>query len=482
MKVKNNKIIGKFNNPNFVHKIMYMLYTVLAVLFMVGMAVASKLYTGKIDLTQNKAFSLSEDSIKFIFSLDKDVEIIVLNTKDRFLANGEYFEQADMVINEYAKYSDKVSVKYVSLDDNPNVKSEYPEDDIREDSIIVKCGEKHRVLSAYDIFNIQHSQMGASIVSSKAEQAMTSAFVYVTSDSEIRVNMITGFDEDGSSGGFVKMLETNNYKVDTLSMLTDNMNDNTVSFIYAPKRDYDDESINKLKNYLVNNENYGRNLIYFINPSQVSLPKIEELVKEWGVKVNDGLVFETDISKRFMNGHMFNTLCEYEETSQYTELIKNKLIPVAMPLSRPLEIVDADKAKTLLKFSKGAGVMPSNAKEDWVPSEQDIKGPIPCMTMSTLGKEGGESKSTLTVVGSVTAVDSKLLSQNSLNNSAYFLNLFNTLTERKDTINIEPKSIGVQELNINPLQAVVIAIMFAIVLPVVVLVTGLVVWLVRRKR
>ena len=482
---QNGSILKKLKSPKFVHKSLSAITVILSIAIVVGINIGAKLLTDKFslraDLTKNKVFSITEETIKYLSSLDKNIDIIILNTKDKFLANGDYYEQSDSVINEYAKYSDKISIKYISLDENPNIKSEYAEDEISENSIIVKSGDRHKILSAYDIFNIQQSYMGASITSSKAEQAMTSALISVTSENKVKVNMITGFDEL-EANDFVKMLETNNYEVNTVSMLTDEMNDNIISFIYAPSRDYDDESISKLKNYLVNNENYGRNLIYFINPSQASLPKIENFVKEWGIGVNDGLVFETDISKIFTKDRPFNTICEYEEGSEYSNAIKNKSIPIGMPISRPLEILDSNKAEVLLKFSKSAGIMPSNASESWSPSDQDIKGPIPCMAMSTVKKEDTENKSTLTVVGSVTAVDGNLLSRNSLNNSAYFLNLFNILTKKEDSVNIEPKAIGVKELSINPLQAIVLGIAFAIILPIIVLIAGFVVWLIRRKR
>lgn len=485
MSKKGNSFIEKFKSPGFVYKSISAIVVILSILIVVGINMGVKVLTDKfslkVDLTKNKVFSITEDSINYLSSLDKDVEIIILNTKDKFLAGGEYYEQSNNVINEYAKYSDKISVQYMSLDENPNIKAEYSEDEVRENSIIVKSGDKHKILSAYDLFNIQQSYMEMYIVSSKAEQAMTSALISVTSENKVKVNMITGFDEI-EANDFVKMLEVNNYEVDSVSMLTDDMNDNTVSFIYAPSRDYDNESINKIKNYLINNENYGRNLVYFINPGQTTLPKIEEFIKEWGIKVNDGFVFETDISKVLGKDNIFNTVCEYEEDSEYSNSIKNRSIPVAIPISRPLEILDSDKVSTLLKFSKNSGIRPSNTTRDWKLKEEDIKGPIPCVVMSTLKKEDSEAKSTLTVVGSATAVDGGLLSKNNLNNSAYFLNLFNSLAQKEDTVNIEPKSIGIQQLNINPLQAIIIGIAFAIILPIVVLTTGLVVWLVRRKR
>ena len=48
--------------------------------------------------------------------------------------------------------------------------------------------------------------------------------------------------------------------------------------------------------------------------------------------------------------------------------------------------------------------------------------------------------SNVAVVGSAAAFASSLLSSTSVNNSAYFINMFNTLAEREDTVLIEAKT------------------------------------------
>lgn len=485
MDKKNKLSLDRFKNYEYKRKVWHWALIILSILAVLGINIGAKILTDKFslrsDLTKNKVFSITDESIDYVSKLDKDIEIIVLNTEDKFLSNGDYYEQANSVINEYSKYSDKISVKYVNLDENPNIKSEYSDEETKENSIIIKCGDKHKILSAYDIFNIQQSYAGISIVSSKAEQVMTSTIMSVTSNESTKINMITGFDEMPAED-FVKLLESNNYEVTPLSMLTDDMNDTQVSIIYSPNRDYDSSAIEKIRNYLYNEGNYGRNVVYFVNPGQPSLPVLDGLAKEWGIGINDGLVFETDISKLFIKDRPFNTVCEYEESSPYSQAIKNRSIPVGMPISKPLEVLDDSKVSVMLRFSVRSGVMPSNTSDDWSPTEQDIKGNIPCMVISTNSNSETGAKSTFIVVGSAAAVDGSLLSRNSLNNSLYFLNLFSDLTNKNDTINIEPKSIGVHEITINPFQAVIIGIGFAVILPLLILVSGIVVWLVRRKR
>lgn len=487
MKIDNIFFWKKHKNAMIKYRLYSNLILVLAILLLIGANMGAYILTEKFslkaDLTKNKSFSLSEDSINYISSLDKEIEVIVLNDRDKFLANDDYFRQSDSVINEYARYSNKIKIKYMNIDENPNIKAEYSEEDISENGIIVKSGSNHKILSVQDLFNIQQSPMGASIASSKAEQAMTSAIIGVTSENKIKLNIITGFDEMNPSA-LVKMLESNNYEIDSVSMLTDDIDrQSSAAFIFAPNRDYDEEAIEKLENYLDNNGECGKNVIYFVNSNQKVLNKIKGFAKNWGIGINGGWVFEPDVSKRLIADHGLYTICDYEYNTDYPNLVKNTSIPIAMPASKPLEILDKDKASTLLKFSSAAGIYPEDASDDWAPTEADMnKGPIPCAVISTKKSEKTGKKSTLTVVGAITAVDDIFLSRNSLNNSSYFLNLINNLTEKEETVNIEPKTMGINDMYIDGPKAIAIGIAFVAVLPILTLLIGIIVWLVKRRK
>ena len=481
---KPETLLKRLKEPRVIHGSMSVLITVVVILLIISVNIAAHYFTDKFswsfDITQNKVFSLTQDSIDYIKDINKDVEILVLNSKENFASLNDYYKQADNVINEYAKYSDRISVKYIDLEKDPGIKSSYPEEDIDTNSIIVRCGEKYRVFMANDLFNVQQTYTDYR-VSSKAEQTMTSAIVNVISDEMVKVAILNGFDEV-ETNGFKELLVQNNYDVVTRSLLTEEIDEDAkIALICAPKRDYDKESIKKIQDYLYNNGEYGKNLIYFINPLTKPTGNIEAFMNERGIKTGDGRVFESDLTKIFIRGNLYSTIVSYVD-STYTDGLKNKSIPVAVPLSRQLEITDENKVTTLLEFSEKAGIVPDNADENWEVSDSDIKGVMPAMLLSAEKGEGESGKqSSFVVVGSVQAVDQTILSRTSFNNSSYFLNLFNNLSERKDSLNIESKSIGSQEMSINYYHAIIIGIIFALVIPIAVLLIGLAVWLIRRK-
>lgn len=453
------------------------LVIIAAILINMGMSSLGKSHDLNLDLTGDKVFKLTDTSKEFLSSLSKDVEIIVLNSEDKFVANGEYFTQANEVLKQYAQNSDKITLSYIDMTENPTYLSEYTKEDLQTNSILVRCGENHTILTATDIFDIESSYQGTQITSSQAEQAMSNAIMTVISDRKINVSLISGFDEEDSSA-LVSLLENNNYEVNTQAILTENINqDAEMVIIYGPKRDYDADAIAKLNTYLENGKN-NKNILYVASPNLNEAPNLNEFLSNYGIKVGDGLVYETNAKNLLTLNSPFYAINEYTQ-SEYSDLIKNKDIPVSIPYCHPIEVLDDSKVTTLLQFSETAGIIPSDSDENWTPSNNDNNGPIPAMVISTTN---GEKVSNVVVCGSVLGFDDTFLSRGSLNNSSYFLSLFNKLTDQDPGIQIESKSISNQELGITSYQATIISIVLTLILPLIIITIGIIVWIKRRNK
>ena len=53
------------------------------------------------------------------------MEIDILSSKDSFENNGQYYVQAAAIIENYSKYSNRVTVNYVDLVKNPTYAASY---------------------------------------------------------------------------------------------------------------------------------------------------------------------------------------------------------------------------------------------------------------------------------------------------------------------------------------------------------------------
>jgi ABC-2 type transport system permease protein len=89
-------------------------------------------------------------------------------------------------------------------------------------------------------------------------------------------------------------------------------------------------------------------------------------------------------------------------------------------------------------------------------------------------------RSNLLVSASTAMLDAFSIENTSLANSEYLLNLLNSLSGRADTVTIQPKSLAGNRLSITTAQTSILGIVLAGVLPLMILATGIVIWLVRR--
>ena len=438
---KNSKIFSNLKSRKFKVGSLATATTIImvAIIVVINLIVGqvTKKFSLNLDLTQNKIFSLTDQTVNFIKNLDKDVEIILLNDEDSFAKTNSYFTQANSVLKKYTLNSNKIKITYVDVVKNPMYLNEYQNENLKENSIIVKSGNRHKIITVQDIFEIQRSYYGSSITGSKAEQELTSAILYVTSNEQTKIVFLNGYGEQEFTA-FSELLKKNNFNVLSVSLLNEEIpNDASLAIIWGPERDFDTSSIDKLEKFLLLG---NKNLIYAINPNQKKAPNLNAFLERHNIKVKDG-----------------------------------------MPYCRPIEGISTDNVKTLMQFSKTSGILPKGAKNDFDFSK-NVSGPISSVLISTI-KSDSEKDSNLAVIGSYVAFLQDYLSSNALNNSAYFINMINKMTNREDVgITIESKSLGGNELGISKANADTIGIVMAVILPITILIIGIVVFFKRKNK
>ena len=461
-------------------------FLAIVVLLNVILSVVVEKFPISIDLTENSVFMLTDDSIDYLKTLEKDVTITVLADEKTFASNGGYYTQAVEVINKYQQYSDHVTVRYVDLVKNPTFTTNYPDLEMYNYDILVESGNRTKVVALTDLFNIATSQYYQYIASSKAEQVMTSAIMGVVSDNLIKVVVATGHEEY-SDIGLVSLLEQNNYDISTIDLNTEAIPEDTdLLMVLAPMKDFDNEVLEKLDTYLINEENYGKKMFYAADASQPALPNLEAFLAEWGIGVGESIVFETNNSNVLYYSPYY-ALVDYVDTT-FAESFTGKDARVTLPFSRPLTQLFTEKngfiTSVLLQFSESTGILPEDAGENYVPTDEDICGPIPGMIVSAKTRYVNMDayQSHVIAIGTISALDEYTLQSTSVTNGEYLINVFNTLCEREDVISIAPKTIGSTELNITAGQAYLLLFVFVIILPVAVLAAGLIIWLRRRNK
>jgi hypothetical protein len=464
--------------------------TIMVIFFIVFLNVVLtalfKKYPLDIDLTEDRIFEVSAETRDFLSSLKKDAAIYVLNTEDRFTSSGptEYFIQANQVIHKYEQLSSRVTVEYIDLIRNPDFSARFPEEQCNVNDILVTSGGNVRMLTSADLFNIRSSYYGTYVASSKAEQAMTSALLNVTSDRKFLAAVIEGHD-GADVGPFVELLRLNAWDTVNLNLMTGDIPPDASLLILArPSRDLDMEELRKLDAFL--GEGQDRTLFYLTELDQAGLPNLSDFLAEWGIAVEPGLIYET-ANARILMSNPYVALADFAEEKYAGNALAKELYPV-IPQARPLKVLwDAQGWRatvTLINTSDTSGIRPPDVPPGWT-AGSSLSGSVPILVLSDFYRpnpQGEALSGHVLVCASTLALAPAMLTNPNLANSAYFLDLLGQLAKRDDQVYVQDKTLGFTELNITREQVLIFTLVFAVLLPLAVLAAGIVVWLRRRHK
>ena len=444
----------------------------------------------ELDLTSNNSFALQDDTIDYVSHLNNDVTVYILMEKDNFESQGTYFVQAQKMLNKMVSKSDgKMKIKYVDLTSNPSFTSNYPNVDWQSSSanniVLVESGKQYKVLTLTDCFEYDeqtYNYYGTySFTGTKIEQAVVTAILNVTTDDKVVVDMIKGNNEQDYSS-LKSLLENNAYQVNDVSLATGDFDkDAKVAIMYAPSVDLDEKIVEKLSTWLSNDGKYGRSLIYVPTADMGEMPNLDDFLKEWGMSIDRGYVFETDETALVNASSPYAFTVSYGD--YYKDNLKNSKIPVVVSESHAVNITDENTAHALLKTTNKAGVLPIDADKSW-DYKDAITGNGENVAAEGVMTNEDKKSSKVVVFGSYVMFSDTIMQYNSFNNSAYFMNVINTIADKEDVgITIESKSIDNTELGITDVATQnTMLVVFVIVIPIAILVAGFVFWLRRRNR
>ncbi|WP_303790678.1 GldG family protein [Anaerotruncus colihominis] len=486
-----NRLLSRKNGIKSVYAILAAVGFLIVVALNIVMGALADRYPLSIDLTGARLFELSNDTGQFLQSLDRQVSIRVLAPEERFVNTSVYNAQANEIMRQFARRADKIDIAYIDYESDPTFAARYPDLTMKQGDILVSADGRTRLVKTEELFNYTLSPSGAiTIASSRAEEAILSAVLYVTSDSVPKAVVLTGHGETRMAA-FESLLQTNNYDVAEGNLLTGQLDEDTdLVLLVAPTADLSDEEIDLLDSFLKNGGAYGRTLFYCASPRQAALPNLEAFLSDWGVYMGDGLVFETDAA-RVYSTQPFYAITDYASET-YAELAPDSGAPMLVPVSRPLEILFAQQenyyTETLLQFGATTGVRPSDADESFTADDAVRHGPFPALVLCSrqLRDRGNagviQARSNVLVSGSSELLQSYAVGNSSFANGRYLISLLNTLCEKEETFAVTSKTIVGNTLDINQSQADRLGYLFVAGVPAVILLMGAGVWLSRRHK
>lgn len=484
----------KMSKARFNHTIGALVITAVVLVATILLNVVVSLMSDKlpgmsIDLTSKGAFQLSETSIKLAQNVKKDLKITFLDDKQSYrskASSNTYYAQVMAIAEEYGKYNNKISAEYVSIVDNPNLENKYPQETLSADNIIVSCGDKYRILDQYDIFNVKSYYSTYSyIASSKAEEAFDGAILAVTSTESTKLAIV----EDNSTEDFTyfkNILEQNNYELVSVKLEQEDIpKDAKMLIVFTPEKDFSKTAAKKIRTYLENNKEYGKNMLYIPSSKTYKTPNLDEVLSDWGITVGDGLAYELESSSVYGRNMYDGILC-YMGSNAFTSKFDDNSAPVISSYARPITLDSDAETQSLLQYSSKSGVCPSDA-DDSYDFTGNAKGNIIIAGYGVNGifandKKSSDKISTVFVFGSSTMFEKTILAS-TYSDQKYILAMLSESCGRVDQeITVEAKELTQYDVQINNNSASVIGLVCYVGLPIAVICAGLIVFVKRRNK
>lgn len=515
--MKKNGAVKKLKHSTLA-LVLTIIFIVIVVVVNVIATELSERFPTTIDATQKSVYSLSNKTKDFLKKIDDDVIITVLAKENEFCAISDYTAQTAELIKKYAKYNSHISYRFIDYISNPDILSQYQQENLAENQIIIESNPKGedgktykrvRVISLFDLFefsedfqnyissyygmsieqyltatNININQLvqyyGDTIISaSNAENALTSAVSTVVNPVVKHIALLTGRAEESrvTFENFKNTLKINGYETQEIDITKQEIPEDTdVAVILAPTVDYTSAEIKKVADFLLNGGELGKNLIYCASVSQPETPNINEFLQEYGVEIPNETICEGNSDNYFTYPDFIGVGISSDEYLSSISLDKDK-IKLYAPDSRPI-ILKNNTPQVLAKTSEKAYTI---KYPDITKLNEGEKNVIVVASKNRTDEQNQPVYSNILLLGSANMLADEIFNATQFNNQKYLMAVINSLAGSSEIVTIDSKVISADKFKITKTQYRILQITFQYALPAIVLTVGIIVWIKRKN-
>lgn len=436
------------------------------------------------DVTESGLYSLTDDTKEYLKQLDQDVTIYVLaSTSDKDSA-------LDSTLQQMAEESAHLKIQYVDPAANPSFLQKY--DDVMDctwNSLIVESGSRYKTLNYSDLYeySVDYSTYQQSVTGYDAEGQVDSAIAYVVSEKLPKVYLLTGHGEESLGSNFTSVLTKLNCEYEDLDLLKNDTvpEDCGLLIINGPATDLSADDADKVLDYLQN----GGKLIATTNFQEAEdMTNWDRVLAYYGVSASKGVVLENNPGYYYrLESYLLPEVSSTDETSSVVS--GNGYVFMAYSQAFTEEEAGAEITKLLTTSDNAyihSGV--TSETENFEKKDADVTGQYTLGVKAVVNaeKEASEEseESTAYLFGSVLTFSDGADQMVSGSNSTLFSNVVRACMEDEDgaeAISVPVKSISQESLTVPSMTAIVLNLVCIVLIPLALLITGFVIWLVRRR-
>ena len=432
----------------------------------------------RFDLTANKFYSLSDQTVDILHKLKQDVNVTLLLSGKR---SSPEIGRAQQLLEEYSKKSGKFHFRAVDVDKNP---SEAKRLGIHEyNTVVFESGENRKDVLQRDY--VTYAMNGRQPTPKfQGEGAFTSALIKMNDTTHLTFYLTQGHGEkdfnNPQSDGFTTfkdMLEKENYTLKTANLLTSGKipEDAAVLAILGPTRPFQPSEEALIKDYL----NKGGKVVLCVDP--MIKTGLDSLLNDWSIKLNNDIAVD---QTNYAFPDVRVVVPEYRYHT-ITEKLSESHIATLMPFGRSIQKTDGTLKNVqwsplMVSSDKGWGETNLKSKALKFDAGVDTKGPVTLAVACEWSPADNPSKKVrLVVFGNSNFFTNQFLQ--GPGNLDMSLNIFSWAAVEENKISIHPKEDDLRAMNLTNVSANLIKYITVWMMPLAVLAAGTLIWYRRRS-
>lgn len=446
-----------------------------------------KMILPEIDLTENKIYTLSQETETKLKNIEDEVIITFINYEDK--------NSIVKLAEKYVLLNNKIKIEKIdNLESRKDLMEEYSLDTTSQ-LITINSGENETILSDYDLYTYDYSTYE---MIDTSEESITNAIVDVTTKDKPKVYFMSNHAEYEVGSHFYILMDSmkkDANEVATLDILTTGSVPEDCDTLVITTLEEDITALEK--DEIIEYINKGGEILLLIGPNIIGkdLTNFQEVLNQYGITIEEGVIFEGSTSN-MLHGYP-DFIIEKLQNSSLTENL-NMNISVCLADAASIKF-NEEKQEELnveyeeLAYTSEKAFLRKNLFQS-TPYRTDFDSEESKFTIAGIASKTIDENniSKLIIFGNELFVsnmrapldgyeeEQKPYIIELYNNEDAVLNSIAYLNEREDTITIR-KSYDYVTYTATQLEHnIIMAIIF--VVPVLIIIIGIIVWQVRRRK
>lgn len=464
-------------------------YSMVMTVFAVAAAVAVNLIVSElssqytqIDISDQKLTVLSDQTKELIAGLEDDITIYYV------VQDSNRDTNVSRLLERYEDLSSHITVEEKDPVLNPNFTAQYTEESLSENSVIVTCNDVSRVVTYDSMYESEfnYSYYTYETTGFDAEGQITSAIAAVSSDDLPRLYTLSGHGEVGINSSLAQSIEKENIETEELNLVTAERvpEDADCLLVASPSSDLSEAEAQKILTYLKT----GGKAIIVTDYTEKEMPNLMSVLEYYGLSLTGGVIIEGD-SNHFIQipYYLVPDIASTEVSSDMTGGSAYTLLAAAQGIQILEELREALNVTPVLTTSSSAySKLDVVNMTTYEKEEGDIDGGfhigVIVSETAELTDEVTTVETKLAVYSSSALIDASADQMVSGGNSKLFMNTLSWICGHTSSISVPVKSMEVSYLTITSASSSFWSIVVIGIIPGAFLISGLYIWLKRRKQ